>query len=114
MIVQGSNVLAVEVHNQLANSGDLSSIVYLSFGIQNPGTIYGPTPSFFIDPPKEYYNADFKLSRDGETIYLSNATATIIDSKTYIPMQSDHSTARIPDGSGNWCFVNTPSPEFAS
>ncbi len=110
-LVQGSNVLAVEVHNQLANSGDLSSIVYLSFGIQNPGTIYGPTPSFFIDPPKEYYNADFKLSRDGETIYLSNATATIIDSKTYVPMQSDHSTARIPDGSGNWCFVNTPSPQ---
>ena len=110
-LVQGSNVLAVEVHNQLANSGDLSSIVYLSFGIQNPGTIYGPTPSFFIDPPKEYYNADFKLSRDGETVYLSNVTATIIDSKAYVPMQSDHSTARIPDGSGNWCFVNTPSPQ---
>lgn len=109
-LVQGSNVLAIEVHNQPANSGDLSSNAYLSFGIQNPGTIYGPTPGFFIDPPKEYYNANFKLSRSGETIYLSNPALTVLDSKTYDVMQTDHSTARIPDGSATWCFVNTPSP----
>ncbi|MBK8365312.1 MAG: CotH kinase family protein [Bacteroidetes bacterium] len=109
-LVQGSNVLAVEVHNQPANSGDLTAIVYLSFGIQNPGTIYGPTPPFFNNPPKEYYNANFKLSRSGETVYLTNASSTIIDSRTFVSMQSDHSNARIPDGSVNWCFVNTPSP----
>ncbi len=109
-LVQGTNVLAVEVHNQTNSSNDLSSIVYFSLGIQNAGTVYGPTPSFFVNPPKEYYNADFKLSRSGETVYLSNGSLAIVDSKTFVPMQTDNSTARIPDGSANWCFVNTPSP----
>lgn len=109
-IVQGTNVLAVEVHNQSAGSGDMSSIPYLSFGIQNPGTIYGPTPSFFISPLKEYFNANFKLSRSGETIRMYDAGFALLDAKTYTPMQTDHSTARIPDGAATWCFVNTPSP----
>jgi hypothetical protein len=110
IIRPGTNVLAIEVHNQTAVSGDLSAIPYLSFGMLNPGNFYGPLPSFFVVPPKEYYNANFKLSRGGESIYLFNDASVLLDSINYTTILTDNSKGRIPDGNSTWCLINTPSP----
>ncbi|MEQ8303908.1 MAG: CotH kinase family protein [Cyclobacteriaceae bacterium] len=47
---QGQNLLAVQVHNQSANSSDLSSIIYLSLGVSSPDQLYGPISGDIVLP----------------------------------------------------------------
>ncbi len=109
-IRQGSNVLAIEVHNSPANSDDLTSIPYLFFGMSSPGSTFSTIPSWFKVPPKDYFSANFKLSRTGEKIYLYNPSGSVHDQLTYSTVLSDNSYCRIPDGSSNLCYTNTPTP----
>ena len=45
----GTNVLAVEVHNQNATSNDFSANFFLHAGISGSESIYGPVPEWFDD-----------------------------------------------------------------
>ncbi|MBP6455974.1 MAG: CotH kinase family protein [Chitinophagaceae bacterium] len=47
LLVNGNNVLAIEVHNFVANSDDLSSNAFLQLGISNSTFNYQPTPVWF-------------------------------------------------------------------
>ena len=109
-----NNVFAVETHNSLANSNDITSIPYLFFGMKNSGSTFSAIPSWFHVPSEDYFNARFKLSRYGETVYLSNPSGTIIDQEAYPAMENNNSYCRKPDGSSNWCFVSTPTPDASN
>ena len=50
LLVNGTNVFCVEVHNQLANSSDLTCRNFLSVGVNNSSITYGPIPSWFTPP----------------------------------------------------------------
>ena len=50
LLVNGSNTLAVQVHNQSLASSDLSSAVFLSVGITDNSLTYQPVPSWFTAP----------------------------------------------------------------
>ncbi len=50
LLTVGENVLAVQVHNVGITSSDMSSNFYLSFGIADESTYYGPPPDWF-EPP---------------------------------------------------------------
>jgi len=50
ILTEGENVLAVQVHNVSITSSDMSGNFFLSFGISDESTYYGPTPSWF-EPP---------------------------------------------------------------
>jgi hypothetical protein len=114
ILVQGNNVLAVQVHNTTALSNDLSAIPFLSFGMKSPGSTYGPLPSWFIVPSKDYFNAKFKLTRAGETVYLYNNSASLIDQVTYTSMELDNSYGRSTDGNSSWCYFANPSPDASN
>lgn len=47
---QGSNVLTMQVHNENFGSSDLSSIAFLSLGIDDVSFTYGSPPGWFIPP----------------------------------------------------------------
>ena len=49
-LVDGTNVLCVQTHNQSNRSSDMTSRVFLSFGINNSTNNYGPTPPWFVTP----------------------------------------------------------------
>jgi len=49
-MVQGANVLALQVHNYNATSSDLSSNTFFSVGIKDVSTTYRQVPSWFEDP----------------------------------------------------------------
>lgn len=49
-LVNGQNVLAIQVHNTSASSSDMSCLPWLSFGIIDESVIYGPTPTWFQAP----------------------------------------------------------------
>jgi CotH kinase protein/Secretion system C-terminal sorting domain len=50
IIRPGLNVLSIQTHNVTANSSDLSSRTWLTFGIRDNSVLYGPTPSWFVAP----------------------------------------------------------------
>lgn len=112
IIRPGLNVLAVEVHNESNTSNDLSAIPFLSFGIKDATTLFANAtpPVWFNNPGAEFFSANFKLSKSGETLFLTNPSGVIIDSKSYGVMHPDNSLGRIPNGSNNWCFIGSPTP----
>jgi hypothetical protein len=50
LLINGTNVFCVEVHNQLTNSTDFTCRNFLSVGVNNPSITYGPIPSWFTPP----------------------------------------------------------------
>ena len=109
LLLPGTNVLAVRVHNASANSSDMSSNFYLSAGIASTNFSYQNLPSW-IQTPLILPHADFKLSY-GETICISDSNEALLDS-VYIPYDISRSISkgRLPDGTGNWCYFDAPSP----
>ena len=109
LLQSGTNVLAVRVHNASANSSDMSSNFYLSAGIESSNFSYQSLPNW-IQTPLILPHTDFKLSH-GETICISDSNETLLDS-VYIPFDITRSISRgrLPDGTGNWCYFNAPSP----
>lgn len=52
LLIQGENVLAVQVHNENENSSDLTSNVYLTVGINDASLTYQIPPAWFQPPPE--------------------------------------------------------------
>jgi len=52
LLIQGENVLAIQVHNENATSSDLTSNVYLTIGINDGSFTYQTTPAWFQPPPE--------------------------------------------------------------
>jgi len=50
LLQDGSNILAVQVHNENINSSDLTANPFLTLGINNTSTNYFSTPNWFSEP----------------------------------------------------------------
>lgn len=50
LLIEGENILAIEVHNESTTSSDLSAIPILSVGINDDSNNYSPTPEWFSAP----------------------------------------------------------------
>ncbi len=50
LLNEGTNILAVQVHNENISSSDFSALPVLSVGINNNSSNYSPTPSWFNAP----------------------------------------------------------------
>lgn len=69
-LIQGNNVLAVQVHNQSLTSSDMSALPVLSAGINNGSYNYRNTPSWFT-PPLNFTSSDLPIvivNTNGQTI----------------------------------------------
>lgn len=72
MLKQGTNVLAIQVHNSSVTSSDMSSNAFLSFGITDASVFFRKTPSWFWIPT-------------GPTELVSNLPLILITAPTTIP-----------------------------
>ncbi len=124
VLVTGQNVLALEVHKKLSSSS-LYAAAYLSLGCQTApqgssgfSSIWTNSssgfPSFPPRPTHDYYNANFKLSRSGETVCLTNNLGIVVDSFTYTSVESDNSVGICQDSSGIKTFFQSPTPNTAN
>jgi len=113
LLVQGNNLLAIQVHNSSYTSSDLSSNFYLSAGIISTNLNYQSLPSWLI-PPTIHMHSNFKLS-NGETVIISNTSGNISDSIS-VPndLFNGLSYGRMPDISNNWCYFNSPTPSLTN
>ena len=60
LLIQGENVLAVQIHNSDINSSDLSSSVYFSVGISDGSFTYQSPPGWFA-APTEFTSSDLPI-----------------------------------------------------
>jgi hypothetical protein len=105
----GNNVLAVQVHNESSSNSDLSSRVWLHFGMKNSGSTYASVHTWFDEEEYEVYETNFKLDRHGETITLFDNNSVQIDQQSFSNMQRDNSAGRKPDG-GPWVVFKVSTP----
>lgn len=97
----------LELYNDQETSKDISDY----FIYDNAATKY-KLPAGTIIPAKGFIvlvcndlgtglNTNFKLSSDGETVYLENAASTLIDRVEFPKLDNGQSYGRYPDGSAN-------------
>jgi hypothetical protein len=105
----GNNTLAVQVHNYGTNSSDLTLIPFLTFGYKTvPSSSTGTDP--ILDLPEVNLHTNFKLNKDGETLFISDPQGNIADSVTIGSIPTDVSYGRKPDGSSAWFYFSKPTP----
>ncbi len=88
----GENVLALVGLNVGATSSDLSLTPEL-----------GTVPLVL--------HANFQIDADGEYLGFSDPSGIPLDWKIIPPQTDDHSYGRSPDGTGEWYYLLTPTPE---
>lgn len=59
-------------------------------------------------------HTNFKLSSQGETLYLENASGTLTDMVSFPALGEGQSYGRYPDGSANFAITGTPSAGSAN
>lgn len=81
----------------------------------NPGgfVILFASESEIPDSIKQYIHLDFKLSADGETVYLSNTDSSLVDSLSFPALETDYSFGRVPDSDVLAIFA-APTPLAAN
>ncbi|MFI5171218.1 MAG: lamin tail domain-containing protein [Chitinophagales bacterium] len=111
LLIDGENVLAVEIHQYGADDG--TGRTWLHFGISTSDVFFYDNPEWFSNPgTAPDLHANFKIA-NGETISLFNNSGVLIDSILVDQLQVNNSRARIPDG-GNWCYSDEATPGAAN
>ncbi|HHE40317.1 MAG TPA: hypothetical protein ENL10_02315, partial [Candidatus Cloacimonetes bacterium] len=107
ILVEGENTLCIQIHNRYT-AGDLTIIPFLTFGmIEEPVGANGT--NVLLDSLLSWSHTNFKISSEGETIYLSNTNNTVIDSFVSTQLPTDISMGLSP-GNGNVFFFNESTP----
>ncbi len=112
LLVNGENVLAIEIHNINPPSSDLTARTWLHFGIHTPDVLYGPNPPFFNDLIVTNFHTNFKIAF-GENVRLFDANGITIDSLDIPYLLPGHSLMRTDD-TGSWCLTDSPTPSTAN
>lgn len=60
--------------------------------------------------PGSPLHTNFKISASGETITLTNAVGVMVDFMLVTPMLTYQSNGRIPNGTGSFILIQTPTP----
>ena len=114
LMVNGTNVLAIEVHNAGETSSDLTLRPFFHLGIIPTNDIFGKSnPAWFSAPSftalPYYYHTNFKISAN-ENISLFNTNGILQSNLNSGATLYGNLMCRIPDGAENICHTNTASP----
>jgi hypothetical protein len=108
----GENVLAIQGHNILSSSTDLTIIPFLSFGTttvpDNPRNIA------LLKLETTQLNTNFKLDADGESIYLTKPSGELADSIRIGILKPNESFGRSVKKESNWAIFTTATPNRAN
>ena len=113
ILVQGDNVLSIQVHNSDSSSSDLSLIPFLTIG----WNCERETQNEVVDvlrPSLPCLHTNFKIGQEGESLLLSNAEGEVID-QVFVPsLPPKVSYGRYPDGNSTWFYYQMPTPFFSN
>lgn len=60
---------------------------------------------------KDKLHTNFKIKSGGEAIILTSTSGTKLSESPAVALATDKSYGRIPNGTGNWTFIDTPTPK---
>ncbi len=111
-IVEGENVLCVEVHNTSPGSSDLTARPFFSIAVKEEPIIWSDVlPVWFPSAGvMSQLHTNFKLNPEGEYAYLSNTAGIIQDSLFVYVAEADQSVGCITDGALEHAIFVTPTP----
>lgn len=111
LLHNGENLLAIEGHNFTAGQIDMSLRTFLSFGLSDAGTQFGPVPGWFNSANIDQPETNFKISSSGETIFLTDNKGILIDQLVLPPgMPVNSSVGCATDGSPVRAVFLTATP----
>jgi len=109
LLVEGSNVLAIQVHNEDWTSSDLTLIPYLTLVLQEPPAVpVGSPPE--LNFPGTGLHTSFRLNAGGEFLVLSDTSGSLVDSISFSTLPGDISYGRRNGDPGTWLYFEEPTP----
>jgi len=108
-LINGTNVLAIQVHNRDTAYSDMSAIPNLFFGVTQ-GTLGFPVLPFRGNG----FHTSFGLSSKGETVSLFDPNNNFADVIQYPKLQQENSYGRSADGANSWCLFQSPTVNSAN
>jgi len=107
-LIEGENVLAIQVHNAEPWSTDMTIIPFLTFMMtEAPGTPRGLAPDLTFQNSK--FHTNFKLG-NGESVFLTDTGERIVDSITIGSITTDISFGRMGGAPGTWTLFADATP----
>lgn len=100
-LLNGTNTLAIQTHNQSNTSSDMSSRVWLHLGIKTGSSNYGATPTWFV-PPFVFTESNLPIVVVNTDLGLTIPDEPKIDAEMGI----------IWNGDGNMNYITDPFNEF--
>jgi hypothetical protein len=79
ILVEGENVLAIQAHNISSGSSDFTIIPFLSAIFSEPNNLGVEPPEILNLNEKNTFHTNFKISKNAETLTLSDNLGNIID-----------------------------------
>lgn len=115
-IVEGNNVLAVEVHNVSEGSSDLTARPFFSIGVKTEEILWTDVlPGWFLfTDVSENLHTNFKINSEGESVYLTNTSGITEDTLFVSVEEADHSVGSISDGAATTAIFTLPTPGFSN
>ncbi|MGE5394576.1 MAG: lamin tail domain-containing protein [Candidatus Saccharibacteria bacterium] len=115
LLVEGTNVLAIEVHNNTSTSTDLSLIPFFSFLVNSSSYAFDKTPVTII-PAIGAHNlhTNFKIDGKGEKIYLFNKSQDKLEYIWVKGLSAGWSIGRVTDGADQIGVFIVPTPASAN
>ncbi|MFL2983699.1 MAG: CotH kinase family protein [Candidatus Neomarinimicrobiota bacterium] len=111
-IVEGTNTLAIQVHNYSNTSSDMSCIPFLTLGYDT--VVEGISEPYELMPiPNSFLHTNFRLNSEFETLLISDPNETILDSITIENLETDMSYGRYFE-SENWALFDEPTPGISN
>lgn len=104
---EGENVLALQGYNINATSSDFTLLPFLTIG--STQYAYSDVASF-VKVSEGGLHTHFKVSNDGEGLFLWNKQRQMIDSVWVPVLPSDYSWGRKTDGDPAWAYFAAPTP----
>ena len=114
LLVAGTNTFAIEVHNYITSSSDMSLIPFFSFKVPNTKAYFNPTPKSVITTNATDLHTNFKIDGTGEKIYLYNKSKASAENIWVKDLSSGWSLGRVTDGAGSWGVFIQPTPGTAN
>ncbi len=113
ILVEGNNVLSIQIHNADSTSSDLSAIPFLTVGYKTKKGRSNDVADI-ISHNLENLHTNFKIASTGESIYLSNPEQIIVDSIPAISLQPNLSYGRKPDGANDFYIFENSTPNSSN
>ena len=108
LLQTGENVLCVQAHNTSVNSSDFSIIPFLT-AVYDVSTNEGIVPPAVLQVSEYALHTNFKITSDGETLYLFDEMGSLVDSLVIGQMPLDVSYG-VAANDTDLVYFDSPTP----